>query len=70
LFVFFFDPEDGADMLLRNVGLTVSGLHGFISQEVELFISKGLWPPRSPDLTPLGFSENCMFENIKKKSIS
>jgi hypothetical protein len=29
----FFDPEDGGDMLLRNV----YGLHGIISQKIELF---------------------------------
>jgi hypothetical protein len=27
----FFDPEDGGDMFLRNVGLTFNGLHGVMN---------------------------------------
>jgi hypothetical protein len=35
----FFDPEDGGDMFLRNVGLTFNGLHGVIYQKTVLFIT-------------------------------
>jgi hypothetical protein len=28
----FFNPEDGGDMFLRNVVLTLNGLHGVISR--------------------------------------
>jgi hypothetical protein len=39
LLVFFFEPEDGGDIFLRNVDeLTFNGLHGVISQKIELFI--------------------------------
>jgi hypothetical protein len=33
----FFDPEDGCDMYRRNVGWLSNGLHGIISQKMELF---------------------------------
>jgi hypothetical protein len=33
----FFDPEDGGDIFLLNVCRL--GLHGFISQKIELFIT-------------------------------
>jgi hypothetical protein len=33
----FFDFEGGSDMFLRNIG----GLHGVISQKIELFITTG-----------------------------
>jgi hypothetical protein len=32
-----FDPENGGNMFLRNVGLTFNGLHGIISQNIVLF---------------------------------
>jgi hypothetical protein len=35
----FFDPEDGGDIFLRNIGLTFNGLHGVISPKIELFIT-------------------------------
>jgi hypothetical protein len=34
----FFYPEDGGDVFLRNVQSIFSGLHGVISQKIELFI--------------------------------
>jgi hypothetical protein len=34
----FFDPEDGGDMFLPNVGC-FNGLHGVISQKIVLFIT-------------------------------
>jgi hypothetical protein len=37
-----FEPENGSDMFLRNVGLLFNGLHGFISQKIELFITTGV----------------------------
>jgi hypothetical protein len=33
----FFDPEDGGDMPLRNVGRLSTGLQGIVSQKKELF---------------------------------
>jgi hypothetical protein len=36
---YFFDPEDGGDMFLRNVGLQLNGLHGVTSQKMILFIT-------------------------------
>jgi hypothetical protein len=33
----FFDLENVCDLLLRNIGLIFHGLHGVISQKVELF---------------------------------
>jgi hypothetical protein len=35
----FFEPEDGSDMFLRNFSLLFNGLHGFVSQKIELFIT-------------------------------
>jgi hypothetical protein len=37
---YFFDPEDGGDMFLRNVGLQLNGLHGVTSQKMILFIDE------------------------------
>jgi hypothetical protein len=34
----FFDPEDGGDMSPKCL-LTLSGLHGIISQKIELFVT-------------------------------
>jgi hypothetical protein len=34
----FFNPEDGGDMFLRKM-LIFNGLHSFISQKTELFIT-------------------------------
>jgi hypothetical protein len=36
LLAYFFDPEDGGDMFLRNVG---NGSHGVIFQKVVLFFN-------------------------------
>jgi hypothetical protein len=33
-----FGPDDGGEMLLRNVSGLFSGLHGVISQKIKLFI--------------------------------
>jgi hypothetical protein len=35
----FFDPENGGNILLRNVGLLSNGLHGVVSQKIVLFIN-------------------------------
>jgi hypothetical protein len=35
---FLFDIEAGGDIILRNVGLTFSGLHGVILQKIVIFI--------------------------------
>jgi hypothetical protein len=40
----FFDPDDSDDMFLRNVRLTFNGLHGVISQKIQLFITPGVEP--------------------------
>jgi hypothetical protein len=39
LLYLFFDPEDGSDIFLRNVGWIFIGLHDVISQKTELFIT-------------------------------
>jgi hypothetical protein len=33
----FFDPEDGGDIFVRNVGLTFNGLYGVMPQRIVLF---------------------------------
>jgi hypothetical protein len=38
----FLDPEDGGDVFLRNIGWFCKGLHGVISQNLELFITTAL----------------------------
>jgi NhaP-type Na+/H+ or K+/H+ antiporter len=35
----FFDPEFGGDIFLQKLLLTLSGLHGVISQKTVLFIT-------------------------------
>jgi hypothetical protein len=46
--VLFFDSQGGDNMFLRNVGWLSNGLHGVISQEIEVFIATAV---RTPDPT-------------------
>jgi hypothetical protein len=40
----YFDPEDEGDMFPAKCLLTFNGLHGVISQKIELFITTAVGP--------------------------
>jgi hypothetical protein len=47
--VLLFGPDDWGDIFLRN-----NGLHAVKSQKIEMYVV--IWPPDSPDLSPLDCS--------------
>jgi hypothetical protein len=49
----FLDPEDGGDMFLRNMWLTLNRLHGVISQKIVLFM--------------VGFFYSCLVIKVQRK---
>jgi hypothetical protein len=49
----FFCPEDGGDMFLRDVDFTFNGLHGVISQNIELILTTAV---RTSNPAPGGMS--------------
>jgi hypothetical protein len=45
LFGLFFDPEDVGDMCFQNTGLTFNRLHGFISNNIKIFMTTVVTQP-------------------------
>jgi hypothetical protein len=62
LLALFFDPEDGGYMFPPKRQLTFNGLHGIISQKIELFVTNVV---RTSNLTRLLIAPTIQFRVVE-----